>query len=105
MLLKEFILFFSSTQSQSGDLSTARSELESTRADLRQSETTKTDLTKELTELASTRDLEKNICGMKKSVVDDYVDAVDAAVAVYQVSFTQRQRFPVLLKLHNCMYG
>jgi len=71
-------------ESQSGDLSTALSELESTRADLRQSETTKTDLTKELTELASTRDLEKKICGMKKSVVDDYVDAVDAAVAVYQ---------------------
>ena len=77
--------------------------MESTRADLRQSVTTKTDLTKELTELASTRVLENKICGMKKSVVDDYVDAVDAAVAVYQVSFTQRQRFPVLLKLHICI--
>ena len=84
-------LSFPSTQSLSGDLSTARSELESTIADLRQCETTKTDLTKELAELASTRDLEKKICGMKKSVVDEYVDAVDEAVAIYQVSAARRQ--------------
>ena len=66
-------------------MKTLKRELEETKVDLRQSVTAKTNLAEEVVESAASRDLEKKICGKKKMVVDDYLDAVDKAVSVYQV--------------------
>jgi len=71
-------------ETQTASLKTLKRELEETKVDLRQSVTAKTNLAEEVVESAASRDLEKKICGKKKMVVDDYLDAVDKAVSVYQ---------------------
>jgi len=103
-------------ETQTASLKTLKRELEETKVDLRQSVTAKTNLAEEVIESAASRDLEKKICGKKKMVVDDYLDAVDKAVSVYQnhmglsitrnsngdleVSFTRSLSRPFSLVLH-----
>jgi len=71
-------------EAKASDLRGLRCASEAVRADLHQSKRLKTELAEEVVDLAETRDLEKRICGKKKVVVDDYFDAVDKQVALYQ---------------------
>jgi len=71
-------------ESQSSNLTSLKNESEAIRVDLHQSGRLKTDLADEVVDLTATRDLEKTICDQKKTVVDDYIDANEKAVALYQ---------------------
>ena len=66
-------------------MTSLKNESEAIRVDLHQSGRLKTDLADEVVDLTATRDLEKTICDQKKIVVDDYIDANEKAVALYQV--------------------
>ena len=60
--------------------------MEETRVNLRQALTAKESLAEGVIDSVSSRDLEKKICAKKKLVVDDYLDAVEKAAAVYRVT-------------------
>jgi len=71
-------------ETKSADLQSLQTASESLRSDLHQSSRLKTELEEKVVDLAATRDLEKQICSKKKLIVDDYFDAVEKQVNLYQ---------------------
>lgn len=59
-------------------------DVEETRVNLRQALTAKESLAEGVIDSVASRDLEKKICAKKKLIVDDYLDAVEKAAAVYR---------------------